>query len=85
MIRFLFAQKNVTDIPMRWRNDSFPFTDPSYELDIYYNNEWMEILGCGMIRYEILENVNYYYNNPKDEAIDTFDIKNTVQNDLQNF
>ena len=82
MIRFLFEQKNVTDIPMRWRKDAFPFTDPSYELDIFYNNEWMEILGCGMIRYEILENVNYYQDNDNDEIYqkEWHDIAHTVAN-----
>jgi phenylalanyl-tRNA synthetase alpha chain len=82
MIRYLFAQKNVTNIPMRWRDDAFPFTDPSFELDIYYNNEWMEILGCGLIRYEIIENVNYDYYRPDDEPRKAWnDIANTVQNE----
>lgn len=34
---------------MKWSVDHFPFTDPSYELEVYYNNEWLEILGCGVI------------------------------------
>jgi len=34
---------------MRWSPDYFPFTDPSLELEINYNGEWMEILGSGVI------------------------------------
>ena len=69
LIRFLFEQRGVTDIPMRWRKDNFPFTDPSYELDIFYHNEWMEILGCGLIRYELLEQVNWYLTEEEAQTI----------------
>mmetsp|Transcript_18041 Transcript_18041/g.17228 ORF Transcript_18041/g.17228 Transcript_18041/m.17228 type:complete len:125 (-) Transcript_18041:239-613(-) len=34
---------------MRWVHDNFPWTDPSLELEIYYNNEWLEILGSGVL------------------------------------
>ena len=37
------------DVEMRWNADHFPFTDPSFELEIRYNNEWLEILGSGVI------------------------------------
>lgn len=32
----------------------FPFTQPSWELEIFYNDKWFEILGCGIMRHEIL-------------------------------
>jgi phenylalanyl-tRNA synthetase alpha chain len=41
---------------MKWSNDHFPFTDPSYELEIFYNNEWLEILGCGVIYDGVMRN-----------------------------
>jgi phenylalanyl-tRNA synthetase alpha chain len=27
----------------------FPFTHPSFELEIYYEGKWVEMLGCGVI------------------------------------
>ncbi len=44
------------DVEMRWRSDYFPFTDPSYELDVYYQGEWLEVLGSGVIHPEVIYN-----------------------------
>ncbi|KAL7438761.1 hypothetical protein ACHAXH_006242 [Discostella pseudostelligera] len=38
----------------RWSEDYFPFTTPSYELEIKYEGEWLEVLGCGVIHEEVL-------------------------------
>lgn len=38
----------------RWNDDFFPFTQPSFELEIYHNDEWMEVLGCGVIHEQVL-------------------------------
>ncbi|XP_047035159.1 probable phenylalanine--tRNA ligase, mitochondrial [Helicoverpa zea] len=43
-------------IKYRWVDAYFPFTHPSWELEIYYENKWMEVLGCGIVRNEILVN-----------------------------
>lgn len=43
---------------MRWNEDYFPFTDPSMELEIFYNNEWLEILGCGVVHDEVMQRGN---------------------------
>lgn len=41
---------------MRWNEDYFPFTEPSFELEIFYNDDWLEVLGCGVIHHEVLRN-----------------------------
>ncbi|CAG2169496.1 unnamed protein product [Oppiella nova] len=44
------------DIPMRWVSAYFPFTHPSWELEIYHNNDWIEILGSGIVEHKLLQN-----------------------------
>ena len=34
---------------MKWIDEYFPFTDPSLELEIFFNDDWVEILGSGVI------------------------------------
>ncbi|KAM3577627.1 hypothetical protein VYU27_000503 [Nannochloropsis oceanica] len=42
------------DVERRWVDTYFPFTDPSFELEIFYNDEWLEVLGCGVMQQEIV-------------------------------
>jgi phenylalanyl-tRNA synthetase, alpha subunit len=55
-------------IKMRFRPSHFPFTEPSAEVDIGYEmkdgkivigegDQWLEILGCGMVHPNVLRNV----------------------------
>ena len=46
---------------MRFRPSFFPFTEPSAEVDIWDDdrNQWMEVLGCGMVDPAVLDNVGY--------------------------
>ena len=46
---------------IRLRPSYFPFTEPSAEVDIWDDerNQWMEVLGCGMVDPAVLENVGY--------------------------
>merc|ERR1711865_1116698 len=39
----------------KWSEDYFPFTEPSFECEILYQGEWLEVLGCGVIHTEVLE------------------------------
>jgi phenylalanyl-tRNA synthetase alpha chain len=52
LARYLFGD----DIKCRWSDDYFPFTDPSWELEILFNGEWLEVLGCGLVQNQILAN-----------------------------
>ena len=40
----------------RFNPDYFPFTTPSFEIEVKYNGNWLEILGCGVVQPKILEN-----------------------------
>jgi phenylalanyl-tRNA synthetase alpha chain len=42
------------DVEMRWREDYFPFTQPSFELEVLFNEKWLEVLGCGVIHHDVL-------------------------------
>eukprot|EP00028_Trichosphaerium_sp_Am-I-7-wt_P015722 CAMPEP_0168512808 /NCGR_PEP_ID=MMETSP0405-20121227/3042_1 /TAXON_ID=498012 /ORGANISM="Trichosphaerium sp, Strain Am-I-7 wt" /LENGTH=212 /DNA_ID=CAMNT_0008531429 /DNA_START=29 /DNA_END=667 /DNA_ORIENTATION=- len=50
------AKELFGDVKMRWVDEYFPFTDPSTELEIFYNGDWLEVLGCGVIHKDILKN-----------------------------
>ncbi|KAF3933325.1 hypothetical protein ABW19_dt0201843 [Dactylella cylindrospora] len=41
-------------LKVRWVSAYFPFTSPSYELEVWWNGEWLEVLGCGVIRQDLL-------------------------------
>ncbi|ORM40875.1 putative phenylalanine-tRNA ligase [Babesia sp. Xinjiang] len=43
---------------LQWDSDtSFPFTDPSFEINVKLNGEWVEILGCGKLKDVIIDNI----------------------------
>jgi len=44
-------------VEKRWIDEYFPFTEPSFELEIFYNGDWMEVLGSGVIHTGVLDNV----------------------------
>lgn len=52
------------DVEMRFRPSFFPFTEPSAEVDIRWNEpghplsgRWLEVLGCGMVHPSVLKAV----------------------------
>ncbi|KAE8147742.1 hypothetical protein BDV25DRAFT_159655 [Aspergillus avenaceus] len=55
------AAANGSDAPteplkVRWVEAYFPFTSPSWELEVFWQGDWLEILGCGVIKQELLIN-----------------------------
>lgn len=51
LVRHLYG-----DVEMRWIDEYFPFTDPSIELEIYFNDDWVEVLGSGVILDGVMHN-----------------------------
>ena len=69
LIEFCRAFFDMDDLPVRFRPSYFPFTEPSAEVDIGctregdkfrigHGDDWLEILGCGMVNPKVLENCN---------------------------
>ena len=67
LIEFCRAFFEVDDLPVRFRPSYFPFTEPSAEVDIGctreggefrigHGDDWLEILGSGMINPNVLSN-----------------------------
>ncbi len=46
------------ELEVRFRPSYFPFTEPSAEVDIRGQSGWLEVMGCGMVHPQVLENVN---------------------------
>ena len=46
------------DLTIRFRPSYFPFTEPSAEIDMSWNDGWLEIGGCGMVHPNVLKHVN---------------------------
>ncbi|PVZ96896.1 hypothetical protein BB558_007175 [Smittium angustum] len=43
-------------LPVRWIEAYFPFTSPSWEMEVWWNGEWLEICGCGVMKQGLLKN-----------------------------
>jgi phenylalanyl-tRNA synthetase alpha chain len=67
LAEFCKAFFEVDDVKMRFRPSFFPFTEPSLEVDIQcrrdkgeirfgQGDDWLEILGCGMVHPDVLRN-----------------------------
>lgn len=41
-------------LQIRWIDATFPWTAPSYEVEVFWGGEWLEILGCGVVKQDLL-------------------------------
>jgi phenylalanyl-tRNA synthetase alpha chain len=62
-LEFFFRELFGNDAQFRFRPHFFPFTEPSYEVDIKTRalgatDRWLEIAGCGMVDPAVFEAVN---------------------------
>ncbi|MBI3419135.1 MAG: phenylalanine--tRNA ligase subunit alpha [Proteobacteria bacterium] len=69
LMDFLRGFFGVPDLKVRFRPSYFPFTEPSAEVDIGCSrpggkikigegDDWLEVLGCGMVHGKVLNNCN---------------------------
>ena len=49
--RYMFGP----DVTTRLRPSFFPFTEPSAEVDVFFNGRWIEWGGCGMVNPRVLQ------------------------------
>ena len=46
--------ENDEPLRVRWVEAYFPFTSPSWELEVFWQGDWLEVLGCGVVQQRIL-------------------------------
>jgi phenylalanyl-tRNA synthetase alpha chain len=67
LMDFVRAYFEISSLPVRFRPSFFPFTEPSAEMDIGCSRKdgkltlgttekWMEVLGCGMVHPNVIQN-----------------------------
>jgi phenylalanyl-tRNA synthetase alpha chain len=60
-LEYFFRELFGPDTACRFRPHFFPFTEPSFEIDIrtrVLGGKWMELAGCGMVDPAVFEAVN---------------------------
>lgn len=56
----LFASSYLgADVHIRFRPSFFPFTEPSVEVDMHWQDRWIEFGGAGMVDPNVLRSVGY--------------------------
>jgi len=46
------------EVKCRFNKDTFPYTDPSLEMEVEVGGKWLEVLGSGIVRDGFLRNMN---------------------------
>lgn len=48
------AEAEQEPLKVRWVEAFFPHTSPSWELEVWWQGDWLEVLGCGVIDQPLL-------------------------------
>ncbi len=59
VLRLFATQLLGGDVHIRFRPSFFPFTEPSVEVDMQWNDRWIEMGGAGMVDPNVLRAVGY--------------------------
>ncbi len=54
VLKQLLAEILQQEVQVRLRPSYFPFTEPSFEMDVRFLGKWMELLGCGLVHPQVL-------------------------------
>lgn len=54
------AKASGEPLQIRWIEATFPWTSPSYEVEVFFEGKWLEILGCGVVRQDTLNRSGKY-------------------------
>lgn len=49
------ASNGGEPLRVRWIEAFFPFTTPSYEVEVWWGGEWLELLGSGVVMQKTLD------------------------------
>ena len=57
------ANRNGKEEPLqvRWIEAFFPFTSPSYEVEVLFEGKWLEILGSGVVKQQTLDTSGQFH------------------------
>jgi phenylalanyl-tRNA synthetase alpha chain len=51
-VKAIFGQ----DVEYRFLEDTFPFTDPSIQIEVKFDDQWLELTGAGLVHKQVLKN-----------------------------
>jgi len=54
---YFFKKIYGDNIKIRFRPHHFPYTEPSFEVDVEFRGKWFELLGSGMVHPKVIENM----------------------------
>ena len=57
----LFKGDSSEPLKVRWIDAHFPFTSPSYEVEVFFRGKWLEILGSGVVLQSTLDKAGMYH------------------------
>ncbi|AMD18734.1 HBL168Wp [Eremothecium sinecaudum] len=50
------STEEASELKVRWIKAYFPWTAPSWEIEVWWKGEWLELCGCGLVREQVYIN-----------------------------